>query len=728
MNYGEDDVFTKEIVDIIKSITPSNSKVYILENFIVKDKTIRVTDLEDAIEIKGIDVPNGIYKIENDAVIQSSLDADNIDDYPKIGIIEDFETIKINKDFFKWAIEKTKNYVGKDDLRPVMTGINIQKKGDLLSITSTDAHLLATIDSAKYIKLNGVENDFSITVTPKNLFEAIKLMDSEEIEIAFTKDRYSDGGLKGSITVKFICDDIVYTTLSIEGKYPNYRAVIPYNNPKSLLMNMKDIKSIVNSVDVKSFISKNKKEADLIKIYGSELDGNINISIQATKGGYKQETKILGDKFLGKIGYDYDYETTNGNTCSLIMPVMKNEGSDTDIFTFNAVLFGKFLDNLDGDILELGFSEPSRAYIVGERNLFYTESKIKVKSKVKKQISKGIKVEEEHRETLEEIASGKISVDEAIEKTVQDHLAENPEYYEDLEKMELNELLDKLKKQGYNATIPANSNRINVIGRGKGYFKAKKQMAKSIIETLIANGYNAVSELDSDGYYDFYVYPSEQQDIPKMESENETYTYALTIRPFNIGTYPKENFIRLIKENYKFGLLEYSKPLSDRDIKHYSLAPVSELMKYDGKEYYYYEDFKAKINVIRDEDNTPFAKVTEFDENNDVVQEYTINANDFLQKIESLNYRFIDDSAKMEKGSEESIPNLIEGLKVLLEYAEGDEKTELENTIEGLKLLLEDDKFEKGGSVDNNSMFFEPSKSDEEEEKIIMENQFGKNI
>ena len=41
-----------------------------------------------------------------------------------------------------------------------------------------------------------------------------------------------------------------------------------------------------------------------------------------------------------------------------------------------------------------------------------------------------------------------------------------------------------------------------------------------------------------------------------------------------------------------------------------------------------------------------------------------------------------------ETEQEESIPNLIEGLKVMLEYAEGSEKEELENTIEGLKLLL----------------------------------------
>jgi len=94
----------------------------------------------------------------------------------------------------------------------------------------------------------------------------------------------------------------------------------------------------------------------------------------------------------------------------------------------------------------------------------------------------------------------------------------------------------------------------------------------------------------------------------------------------------------------------------------------------------------------------------------------------------SENPEYYEDLAKMETENEESIPDLIEGLKVLLEYAEGIEKTELENTIEGLKLLLDDDKFAEGGELNNNSMFFEPSKSEEEEEKRIMESQFGKNI
>lgn len=54
------------------------------------------------------------------------------------------------------------------------------------------------------------------------------------------------------------------------------------------------------------------------------------------------------------------------------------------------------------------------------------------------ELEKGIEVEQEHKGTLEEIASGEITVDEAIEKTAEDHLKENPEYYTKLQEIEGN--------------------------------------------------------------------------------------------------------------------------------------------------------------------------------------------------------------------------------------------------------------------------------------------------
>jgi hypothetical protein len=60
------------------------------------------------------------------------------------------------------------------------------------------------------------------------------------------------------------------------------------------------------------------------------------------------------------------------------------------------------------------------------------------------------------------------------------------------------------------------------------------------------------------------------------------------------------------------------------------------------------------------------------------------------------NYSLSSNLTKIEQ--EESIPDLIEGLKVLADSLEGAEKKEIEDVIEGLEILLEsDDKYAEGG-------------------------------
>lgn len=149
----------------------------------------------------------------------------------------------------------------------------------------------------------------------------------------------------------------------------------------------------------------------------------------------------------------------------------------------------------------------------------------------------------------------------------------------------------------------------------------------------------SLSDIDWERFYTEYN--------KKQKKDMEKHTYALTLRPFDIGTYPKENFVRFVEEeadNYKFGLLEYSKELPIETIKHFSLAPVSDLMKYDGKEFYYYENLKAKAEILKNPYNIPYVKVTEFDENNDVVDETELFGQDFLENIKKGDYKIIDDS------------------------------------------------------------------------------------
>lgn len=68
------------------------------------------------------------------------------------------------------------------------------------------------------------------------------------------------------------------------------------------------------------------------------------------------------------------------------------------------------------------------------------------------ELAKGIKTEQEHKKTLEKIASGEITVDEAIKMTAKDHLKENPKYYTELSKIEKHEVGGALS--GYSLNTP----------------------------------------------------------------------------------------------------------------------------------------------------------------------------------------------------------------------------------------------------------------------------------
>ena len=52
------------------------------------------------------------------------------------------------------------------------------------------------------------------------------------------------------------------------------------------------------------------------------------------------------------------------------------------------------------------------------------------------ELQKGIEVEQEHKSTLESVASGEITPEQAIVETAKEHISENPNYYKELEKID----------------------------------------------------------------------------------------------------------------------------------------------------------------------------------------------------------------------------------------------------------------------------------------------------
>lgn len=135
----------------------------------------------------------------------------------------------------------------------------------------------------------------------------------------------------------------------------------------------------------------------------------------------------------------------------------------------------------------------------------------------------------------------------------------------------------------------------------------------------------------------------------KMENGGDLskeYKYALTIRPFDLGNYPDKSeygFVRFENGDAKYGYVIYSKLLPIDVINKYSLAPLSEVLTFDGKQIFYYEDYKANVKIIYNQANIPHVEIDKLDENGESIDDKeTISALDFIKNIGNGEYREID--------------------------------------------------------------------------------------
>jgi DNA polymerase III sliding clamp (beta) subunit (PCNA family) len=387
MNYGKNDIFTDEVVKVLKSVIPKNSKVLLFESFVVVDKKAIATDLGTYIEIDNINVTDGLYEVNNGAVSVSGSNSDYTD-FPKLPeITKLIVEFNLEANYLKWLIDKLSDFTGNDDLRPVMSGINIQKEYNGVFATATDAHKLMTIDISDHIDLK-TEDDFNFIISIDNLINYLSFVG--DVKVNFKSAETSSKNTQSDF-IFIETENSRFVSKNIDGKYPNYRAVIPKENIHKLSVDLKDFKNLLNGKEAKSFKQKHRKEADSINVIGEEnINGELSIKISANKRAekYSDPDEIIDSLYLGKldvvIGHEY-YSATS--ECALVMPIMHKVDTEF-IFAFAYDVFSGFVDGLDGKELELIYSDKSRAYIANESNIIYNAPK------GKKIIEKKVEVKE----------------------------------------------------------------------------------------------------------------------------------------------------------------------------------------------------------------------------------------------------------------------------------------------------------------------------------------------
>lgn len=242
----------------------------------------------------------------------------NGDEYPKTPALENKNSIKLSGEIISKAINKTLFATGNDDLRPVMSGVFCQFTPDDITFAATDAHKLV-----RYKRKDSQATGSSSFILPKKPLNLLKsnVRGDEEILI-----EYNDSN------VVFTFNDIVLVCRLIDGKYPNYEAVIPKENPNVLTIERSQLLSSIKRVSI--FANKTTHQIKL-KLAGSELS-------------------------LSAEDLDFSNEANERLTCHY-------DGDDMEI-GFNSRFLMEMLNNMDTSEIKLMMSEPSRAGILVPAN------------------------------------------------------------------------------------------------------------------------------------------------------------------------------------------------------------------------------------------------------------------------------------------------------------------------------------------------------------------------
>lgn len=236
-------------------------------------------------------------------------------EFPRTVELADPSVTTLVGDILATAISKTIFAAGNDDLRPVMSGVFFQFSPDNLRFVSTDAHKLV-----KYQRTDVTASQVAEFIMPKKPLNLLKgILSGSESEV---KIEYNDSN------AKFSFDNIQLVCRLIDGKYPNYEAVIPKENPNKLVI---DRLQFLNSVRRVSIFSNKTTHQIRLKIAGAEL----NISAEDIDYSNKAEERL---------------------TCDY-------QGDDMQI-GFNSRFLTEMLGNLNANEVSLEMSLPNRAGIL----------------------------------------------------------------------------------------------------------------------------------------------------------------------------------------------------------------------------------------------------------------------------------------------------------------------------------------------------------------------------
>ncbi|QCX53948.1 DNA polymerase III subunit beta [Elizabethkingia sp. JS20170427COW] len=216
---------------------------------------------------------------------------DNADDYPEVSEFEEGAQVSLPSGILAEALTNTLFATSNDSLRPVMTGVFFQFSSEGVNFVATDSHRLV-VYSRKDIK-NNEELSFIMPKKPLNIIKGILSNSDEQVTIECNTSM-----------AKFSFKNNVWICRLIDGKYPNYSAVIPKECPNVLTIN-RDL--LLSSIRRASLFSNKSTNQVRFKLSGNILHLHAEDTEYANKADMQIPCEYSGEDI--NIGFSSKFLT-----------------------------------------------------------------------------------------------------------------------------------------------------------------------------------------------------------------------------------------------------------------------------------------------------------------------------------------------------------------------------------------------------------------------------------
>ncbi len=177
-------------------------------------------------------------------------------EFPATDQVETLENITVSEASLKNMMDKTSFAMANQDVRYYLNGLLFDFSQKQLSAIATDGHRLAVCDLDAEVELAG---DRQLIVPRKGVMELARMLSASKEEVTLAIGRNH---------IRLVKGDTIFTSKLIDGRFPDYKAVIPVGADKQMLV---DRVMFTKALQRASILSNEKYKGVRLEASGSTI-------------------------------------------------------------------------------------------------------------------------------------------------------------------------------------------------------------------------------------------------------------------------------------------------------------------------------------------------------------------------------------------------------------------------------------------------------------------------